>query len=99
MMFKFVNSKLVRIPGIGWYDDLSPSQVGLMIDSFLNHNEDDDNFDPLAFNDFLHADLRNDALIKIQKDLNENAFLKPVGDEWPEINKEYLQNLSKKLQS
>lgn len=89
-------SKLIKIPGKLWFDDLTPEEIGLMIDSFLN--DGNEYFDALAFNDFLHAKLNNNTLIEIKQELNENAFLdNPNG--WPSINTKYLMTLSKKLKS
>lgn len=81
-------TKLIKIPGKYWFDDLAPDEVALMIEAFLSG--DDEYFDPLAFNDFLHAKLKNEVLKGIQSELNKKAFVPTRKGEWPEIDRDYL---------
>jgi hypothetical protein len=90
-------AELIKLSGKKNFDQLTRPEVGLMIEAFLEG--DDEFFDPLAFNDFLHARLQNDDLKKLQEELNKNAFLPARRDEWPLVNREYLKGLVKELQA
>jgi hypothetical protein len=90
-------SRLIKIEGKESFDELTPSEVGLMIDAFLGNGNEF--FDPLAFNDFLHAQLRNETLKSIQEELNAKAFIPKSAGKWPRINTEFLSVLSEKLKS
>lgn len=89
-------SRLIKIPGKNRFNQLTCKEIAFMIDAFLNGNND--YFDKLAFNDFLHAKLKNESLQQIQGDLIKNAFLKSEGNDWPKINEEYLIKYMKELQ-
>jgi hypothetical protein len=90
-------SKIIKIPGKSNFDELSIHEVGLLIDSFFCDGNEE--FDALAFNEFLHAKLRNERLKRIQRDLNENAFIDSDDDEWPKINENYLRQLARTLKA
>jgi len=86
---------LIKIDGKEHFNDLTLPEVGLMIDAFLD--DGDEYFDPLAFNDFLHAELSDETLKSIQTELNAKAFIPQKGDKWSEIDKGFLSALSAKL--
>lgn len=88
-------SKLIKIPGKSDFNDLTGAEVAAMIDAFLDGTNDQ--FDELAFNDFLHTRLKNDELLWLQRELNKNAFIPRAGETMPEINVQYLRTLSKRL--
>jgi len=88
-------SKLIKIPGKSSFDQLEQDEIALMIEAFLE--DGNESFDPLAFNDFLHADLQSEKLREIQRDLNANAFLDSSGDDWPRVNRPYLEGLVARL--
>ena len=88
-------TKLIKIEGKSDFNELTPVEVSLMIDAFLG--DGNQYFDPLAFNDFLHAKLSNENLKPIQRNLNDNAFVQKSGNKWPDINTAFLLELSKKL--
>jgi len=88
-------AELIRIPGKSSYDQLTKSEVAMMIDAFLG--EGNEFFDPLAFNDFLHAELKNDDLKQLQEELNSKAFGPTEGNEWPPVNRDYLVQLMSEL--
>lgn len=88
-------TEIIKIPGKSNFDALEAYEVALMIEAFVN--DDDNHFEPLAFNEFLHADLKNEKLQAIQKELNENAFYSATGEGWPSIDWRYLNSMSLKL--
>ena len=88
-------SKLIKIPGKTSFDQLTKPEVGLMIEAFLQ--EGNEYFDPLAFNDFLHASLLNEQLKQLQEELNRCAFLPSGGDDWPRVDYDYLKRLVEDL--
>lgn len=87
--------ELIRIPGKSNYDQLTKAEVAMMIDAFLG--DGNEFFDPLAFNDFLHVELKNDDLKQIQEDINSKAFWPAKGDEWPAVNRNYLLQIMSEL--
>lgn len=88
-------SDLIKISGKSDFDQLTKTEIGLMIEAFLG--DGNEFFDQLAFNEFLHAKLKNKDLRQIQDDLNRNSFLPAEGDEWPPINFAYLKSLASSL--
>jgi len=87
--------KIIKIEGKNDFDQLNEYEVGLLIDSFLE--DDSEYFDKLAFNEFLHWDIKKENLLKIQNNLNENTFTACEGANWLTVNEAFLRNLSKKL--
>ncbi len=89
-------SKLIKIPGKNSFDDLNENEVAFMIDAFF-FEEGNENFDKLALNDFLHADLSKKNLVDIQKKLNANMFIDVGKGKWPDINENFLLELANQL--
>lgn len=87
--------ELIKIPGKTSYDQLTNPEVAMMIDAFLT--EGNEFFDPLAFNDFLHTQLKNSDLKQLQEDMSSKAFGPTEGNEWPPINRHYLEQLIHEL--
>jgi hypothetical protein len=88
---------LIKIEGKNDFDQLTLPEVGVMIDAFLDGSND--YFDALAFNDFLHAHIKNPELKQIQIALNEHAFLPARKGVIPEVNIAYLRATSGTLRA
>ena len=89
-----MTTKLIKIPGKSWFDELTIAEVGLMIDAFLVGGND--LFDGTALTDFIHADVNVDWMKSLQAELREKAFLDKAKG-WPEIDRNYLEQKATEL--
>lgn len=88
-------TQIIKIDGVKDFDELSPRQVGMMIDAYLVQGNDD--FDEIAMSEFLNWELSDPDLLLLQAELRANAFVEHPDHSWPKSNDAYLRALRHRL--
>jgi hypothetical protein len=89
--------KLIKISGKSKFDQLTWPEFGELIDSFFDGGNA--SFDAIAFNEFLHWNVKDSEITRLQRELNEHAFVKRAYGAWPDVNEGWLRALSAQLKS
>lgn len=90
-------SKIIKIPDKQEFDQLTWGEFSLMIDAFLDG--DNEAFASDALSEFVSWKLRSPVLQDLQRDMFEN-MLAPAGEgAMPPINEAWLRALSARLRA
>mgnify|MGYP000878662199 CR=1 FL=1 len=89
--------KIIKIPGKSEFDQLTWEEFGLMIDAFLDG--ENDAFVSEALSEFTAWGVRNPVLRDLRRHIIDNMLLPADGDAIPPVNEKWLRALSAKLKA
>lgn len=90
-------SKIIKIPNKSGFDQLTWEEFGLMIDAFLDG--ENDAFVSDALSEFTAWKVRSPVLQDLRQDIIDNMLLPAEGDAIPPVNEVWLRALSAKLKA
>ena len=93
--------EIIKVQGKSKFDELSLSEVGLMIDADSSISKDGNEFfASCAFDEFLHgATIDREDLLEIREHILNNIYLDQDGSSEKQINVEFLKTFSRDLQA
>lgn len=88
---------IIKIPNKSEFDQLTWEEFGLMIDAFLDG--ENDAFVSEALSEFISWDVRNPVLKDLRQEIADNMLLSTEGRTIPPVNDTWLRALSTKLKT
>ncbi|MFP1683197.1 hypothetical protein ACLD0W_11850 [Alloalcanivorax sp. C16-1] len=88
--------EIIKIPGKS-FDDLSPYEIGLMIDAFVY--DEDKYFDPMALGEFLNYKINNDKVRIIRDEIKSGIYRFSADAGRTHWDENFLKEISESLKS